>query len=111
MKNFLQALAIIAIGYALYKSGWIEGFGAAEQLTEEAGDTKTFEGSYYEPESEPEQSSTLSRVDEEAMLAEFDSNYKPPHDCVGDPDADHCVAHRKDSLDRFRPMWKSYFRP
>lgn len=110
MKNFLQAMAIIAVAYGLYHSGWIEGFGpryeAVERETEDNWDTAEYE---FEPEPEPE--AALSRADEEAMLADFESTYTPPNHCLGDLDSERCLAHKEDTLNRFRGMWKQYYNP
>jgi hypothetical protein len=107
MKNFLQAMAILAVAYGLYQSGWIEGFGPRYPAFErEPGDSQETREDY---QFEPAANQALSRTDEEALLADFETSYAPPNDCLGEPRTDRCRAHREDTFNSFRSMWEKYY--
>lgn len=110
MKNFIQAIIIIAVAMAVYKSplpAWLQGLlsddatAAPESRntsTALSDDNFTFDDD------------ALASGDEAQMLEAFEQGYQPPGDCDTSPSAkSRCDSHRQRRLDEFRRQWSSYY--
>lgn len=111
MKNFLQAIVILAIGFFMLKgpgAGWLDTFSDAPR--EETRSSAWESGTDDDFVSPRQDAAALSLSDEADMLAEFEQYYSPPTDCGSrsPTQQSQCDSHRQRTLDAFRSQWQTY---
>ena len=110
MKNFIQAIVIIAVAMAVYKSPlptWLQGLlsDGATPARESSKASRAFEDDDFAFDDD-----ALASGDEAKMLEAFEQGYQPLGDCDASPSArTGCDSHRQRRLDEFRRQWSAYF--
>jgi hypothetical protein len=110
MKNFIQAIVIIAVAMAVYKSplpAWLQGVlsDGTTPVPESSKVSRAFEDDDFAFDDD-----ALASGDETQMLEAFEQGYQPPGDCDSSPSAKtRCDSHRQRRLDEFRRQWSAYY--
>lgn len=110
MKNFIQAIIIIAVAMAVYKSpipAWLQGLLSDEAIA--TLDSRKTATAFEEGDVVSDDDATASG-DEAQMLEAFEQGYQRPGDCDTSPSAkSRCDSHRQRRLDEFRRQWSAYY--
>ena len=110
MKNFIQAIVIIAVAMAVYNSripAWLQDQWSEDAASaSHAGNTSTAltdnDGTVHDD--------ALDSMDEAQMLEAFEQGYQPPGDCdMGQSATARCELHRQRRLEEFRRQWSAYY--
>ena len=110
MKNFVQAIIIIAVAMAVYKSPvptWLQGLLSDDATAFPESRNKSAASS---DDNSTFDDNTLASGEEAQMLEAFEQGYQPPNDCDTIPSAKaRCDSHRQRRLEEFRRQWSSYY--